>query len=108
MVDFTFVFDHYFSFVQGRTFRANAAHCVKTIYARTSLFRDYFFNRIAIIWNGIPEDIKVATTLCSFKRQLKSFYFKRLYNVFGGVFQDYLSQVSPCKYFESLLLLVSL
>ena len=76
MVDFTFEFDHYFSFVQGRTRRANAA--------RTSLFRDYFFNRIAIMWNGIPEDIKVATTLCSFKRQLKSFYFKRLYNVFDG------------------------
>ena len=84
MVDFTFEFDHYFSFVQGRTRRANAAHCVKTNYARTSLFRDYFFNRITIIWNGIPEDIKVATTLCSFKRQLKSFYFKRLYNVFDG------------------------
>ena len=31
------------------------------------------FNRIAIIWNGIPEDIKVATTLCSFKRQLNLF-----------------------------------
>ena len=79
MVDFTFEFDHYFSFVQGRTRRANAPLCVKTNYARTSLFRDYFFNRIAIMWNGIPEDIKVATTLCSFKRQLKSFYIKRLY-----------------------------
>ena len=74
MVDFTFEFDHYVSFVQGRT----------TNYARTSLFRDYLFNRIVIIWNGIPEDIKVATTLCSFKRQLKSFYFKRLNNVFDG------------------------
>ena len=84
MVDFTFEFDHYFSLVQGRTRRANAALCVKTNYARTSLFRDYFFNRIAIIWNGIPEDIKVATTLRSFKRQLKSFYFKRLCNVFDG------------------------
>ena len=31
MVDFTFEFDYYFSFVQGRTRRANAAHCVKTI-----------------------------------------------------------------------------
>ena len=49
MVDFTFDFDHYFSFVQGRTRRANAAHCVKTNYARTSLFRDYFFNRVTII-----------------------------------------------------------
>ena len=63
--------------------RANTAHC-KTNYARTSLFRDYFFNRIAIIWNGIPEEIKVATILCSLKRQLKSFYFKRFYNVFDG------------------------
>ena len=60
------------------------SHTKAVIYARTSLFRDYFFNRIAIIWNGIAEDIKVAATLCSFKRQLKSFYFKRLYNVFDG------------------------
>ena len=76
MVDFTFEFDHYFSFVQGRTCRANTGHCLKTNYAHTSLFRDYFFNRITIIWNGIPEDIKVANTLRSFKRKLKSFYFK--------------------------------
>ena len=74
--------DHYFSFVQGRTRRANAAHRVKTNYTCTSLFRDYFFIRIAIIWIGIPEDIKVATTLSSFKRELKSFYFKRLYICF--------------------------
>ena len=33
MVDFTFEFDHYFSFVQGRTHHASAAHCVKTNYA---------------------------------------------------------------------------
>ena len=50
LVDFTFEFDHYFSFFTD-------AHCLKTNYARTSLFRDYFFNRITIIWNGIPEDI---------------------------------------------------
>ena len=84
MVDFTFEFDHCFSFVQGRTRRSNAAHCVKTNYTRTSLFWDYFFNRITIIWNNISEYIKVARTLCTFKRQLKSFYFKRLYNVFDG------------------------
>ena len=36
---------------------------IKTNYARTSLFRDYFFNRITIIWNGIPEDIKVTNIL---------------------------------------------
>ena len=61
LADFTIEFDHYFSFVQGRTRRANTAHCLKTNYARTFLFRDYFFDRITIICNnGIPEDIKVA------------------------------------------------
>ena len=84
MVVFTSEFDYYFSFVQGRTRRSNTANCLKTNYARTSLFRDYFFHRITIIWNGIPRDIKVANTLCSFKQKLKSFYFKRLYNVFDG------------------------
>ena len=41
LVDFTFEFDHYFSFVQGRTRRAITAHCLKTNYAHTSLFRYY-------------------------------------------------------------------
>ena len=56
LVDFTFEFDHYFSFVQGGTRHAKTAHCLKTNYAHTSLFRDYFFNRITIIWNGIPKE----------------------------------------------------
>lgn len=81
LVDFTFEFNHYFSFVQERTRRANTAHCLKTNFAPTSLFRDYYFNRITVIWNGISE---VANTLHSFKRQLKSFYFNRLYDVFDG------------------------
>ena len=38
LVDFTFEFDHYFSFVQGHMCRANTAHCLKTNYAHTSLF----------------------------------------------------------------------
>ena len=49
MVDFSSEFDYYFSFVQGRPRRSNTAHCLNTNYARTSLFRDYFFNRITII-----------------------------------------------------------
>ena len=44
----------------------------------------HFFNRITIIWNGIPEENEVANTLSSFKRQLKHFYFKRLNNVFDS------------------------
>ena len=40
--------------------------------ARTSHFRDYFVNRITILWNSLPDDIKLATSLDSFKRNLYS------------------------------------
>ena len=83
-VNFTHEFDQYFSFLQGRTRRASTALCLRTNCARTSHFRDYFFNRITILWNSIPDDIKVAESVSSFKRQLKSLYFRRLYNVFDG------------------------
>ena len=66
------------------TLTADARAVQMQLIALRQIFRNYFFNRIAIIWSGIPKDIKVATTLCSFKRQFKSFYFKRLFNVFDG------------------------
>jgi hypothetical protein len=68
---------------------------LKTNFARTSLFHDYFFNIIAKLWNSIPDGIKDTKSLSSFKRHLKSFYFKRLH----------LSKVSPCKYSYILFLL---
>ena len=42
LFDFTFEFDHYFSFVQGRTCRANTALCLKIYYAHTSLSKITF------------------------------------------------------------------
>ena len=33
---------------------------------------------------NIPNDVKQAESIDSFKRELKSFYFKRLFNVFDG------------------------
>ena len=43
---------------------------------RKSTFRDYYFNRIAILWNNVPNDVRLAESIDSFKRKLKSFYFK--------------------------------
>ena len=51
---------------------------------RTSIFRDYYFNRIANLWNNIPNDVRQAESIDSFKRKLKLFYLKRLFNVFDG------------------------
>ena len=33
---------------------------------------------------NIPNNVKQAESIDSFKRELKSFYFKRLFNVFDG------------------------
>ena len=77
-------FDEYFSFLRGRSRRTSSELCLKTNRARTSHFRDYFFNRITILWNSIPDNIKLATSLDSFKRKLKSLFLWRLHYVFSG------------------------
>ena len=77
-------FDEYFSFLRRWSCRASTELYLKTNRARTSHFRDYFVNRITILWNSIPDDIKLATSLDSFKRKLKSLFFWRLYYVFIG------------------------
>ena len=41
-------------------------------------------NRITLIWNSLPKNIKDSDTISSFKSKLKSFYFTRLLNVFDG------------------------
>ena len=34
--------------------------------------------------NNIPNDVRQAESIDTLKRKLKSFYFKRLFNVFDG------------------------
>ena len=46
----------------------------------TSTFWDFYFNRIANLWNSIPNDVRQAESIDSFKREL--FYFNGLFNVF--------------------------
>ena len=68
-------FDEDFSFPRGRSRRANTELFVKTNSTRTKHLRDYFFNRITILWNSIHDDMKLANPLNSFKRKLKSSFF---------------------------------
>ena len=37
---------------------------------RTSIFRDFYFNRIAILRNNILDDVRQAESTDSFKRKL--------------------------------------
>ena len=77
-------FSYYFSFLKGNTRRASSGLHLKTNACRTSSFRDFYFNRITLIWNSLPKNIKDSDTISSFKSKLKSFYFTRLLNVFDG------------------------
>ena len=69
------IFNYYFSFVTSQTRQACSGLNLKI---------NFYFNRIANLWNNIPNDVRQAESIDSFKRELKSFYFKRLFNVFDG------------------------
>ena len=83
-IELTRSFNYYFSFVASQTRQACSGLNLKINNSRTSTFRDFYFNRIAILWNNIPNDVRQAESIYSFKHKVKSFYFKRLFNVFDG------------------------
>ena len=68
-VDLTGSFNFYFSFVASQTHQACSGLNLKINNNRTSTFRDYFFNRIAILWNNVPNDVRLADSIDSFKRK---------------------------------------
>lgn len=84
-IDLTRSFNYYFSFVTSQTRQACSVLNLKiNNNHRTSTFRDFYFNRIANLWNNIPNDVRQAESIDSFKHKLNSFHFKRLFNVFDG------------------------
>ena len=77
-IDLTRSYNYYFSFVTNQTRQACSGLNLKINNNRTSTFRDVYFDRIANLWNNIPSDVRQAESIDSFKRNLNSFYFKRL------------------------------
>ena len=47
-----------------------------------SFLEIHFFVRIVHLWNALPDSIKCISSLNLFKKQLKSYCFTRLKNVF--------------------------
>ena len=62
-VDLTRSFNYYFSFVTSQTRQACSGLNLKINNNRTSTFRDFYFNRIANLWNNIPNDVRQADFL---------------------------------------------
>ena len=76
-------FDEYFSFLRGCPQQTSSELFLKTNRTHSTHFRDYFVNRITILWNSITDDIKLANSLSSFKCKLKLLFFWCLHNVFN-------------------------
>ena len=76
--------ENYVNFCNSKSRRGASGIYLATPYCRTSLFRDSFFVRLSNIWNAVLDHIKAETSLSCFKTKLKSFYFLRLNQIFGG------------------------
>ena len=53
--------------------RTRNTNCEKNIVGRTSrteIRKNFFFNRVVSMWNGLPTDLKMSKTLLQFKSKL--------------------------------------
>ena len=54
-------------------FRHVDDYSLKTNFARTTIFKYTYFNRIVEMWNSIPLDIRLSPSLTAFKLGMKKF-----------------------------------
>ena len=66
-VDLTRSFNYYFSFFTSQTRQACSGLNLKINNNRTSIFRNFYFNRIANLSNNIANDVMQAESIDSFK-----------------------------------------
>ena len=74
-----FPLDRFISFSTGRTrSAASSLNLTHKFRFRTSLFRDFYFNRIVYLWNNLPLPIRQVDTIKSFKTLLYEHYIMKL------------------------------
>ena len=62
-IDVTRSFHYYFSFVTSQMRKACSGLSLKISKNITTTFRDFYFNRIANLWNNIPNDVRQAESM---------------------------------------------
>lgn len=73
----------YVSPIKSQTRRGSSSGPLfSTNFAKTSLFRDSYFQRIVPLWNSLPVALRQCNTVNKFKRLLKNLFWNRLLNVF--------------------------
>ena len=64
---------HFFSDSDRYPLRGKDECTLKKNYARTNTFKFSFFNRIVDMWNTLPLLVRQATTIASFKKEVREF-----------------------------------
>ena len=68
-----FPFLNFYSQDDWHRFRQVDDYSLKTNFARTSTFKNTYFNRIVEMWNLIPLDIRLSPSCAVFKWGMKKF-----------------------------------
>ena len=64
---------NFYSKADPYEFRHVDDYSLKRNYARTTKFKNSYFNRIVEMWNSLPLEIRLAPNLEVFKSKLKKF-----------------------------------
>ncbi len=66
---------------KGRALRSNAKHLLVVPKTATVKYGDSAFSHAApFLWNQLPDECRMATTLSGFKLRLKTFLFKQAFD----------------------------
>jgi hypothetical protein len=58
--------------------RFSSANTLRPNLCRTSFFRNFYFNRVVLMWNNLPSTIKSSLTFSSLKCKLYHYYYEKL------------------------------
>ena len=64
---------NFYSKADPYKFRHVDDYSLKRNYARTTKFKNSYFNRIVEVWNSLPLEIRLAPNLEAFKSKVKKF-----------------------------------
>ena len=93
--------DRYIERPLHQSTRSSFGDFLRPNLCKTALYRNLFFNRIIYLWNQLPNDIKLSTTVSILKSKLFSYYSDKLNTVFDidrpRIGKHYAASVVHCQ-----------
>ena len=84
--------------LSSRPTRSTTSKDFRPNSCKTSTYRDSFFNRVIILWNSLPFNIKSSNSVSSFKNLLRAHYSTLLLSTFDpDRIRTYKTICSKCR-----------